>query len=378
MAPSHGTLYYCMKKPNLSLLLATAGIALGTGCAHPPAAAPAADRPATPPPPVPRFSVKHMDPSVNPGTDFFRYACGDWLSNNPVPADKSSWGAFAELNERNLQLIHGILLSTSDGGAKPASPRTPLGEVAAFYASAMNTNRLEELGFAPLQEDFARIAAVKSPAEVLRLVAGFHHQGVPAMFGAGISPDAKNSSYYAFQMSQGGLGLPDRDYYLSPDFAAKREAYQTHIAKMFVLAGETQPDATAQAATIVDLETALAKASKDRADLRDPIANYHKFTLAEAEQKYPRLELPAFSGRFGHCFVARGDHSSARIFCRAGRDGGPASAGRLESLFALARHSRRRAVSERGGGKRVVRVLRDGAERAASTGAALAAGGAHD
>jgi putative endopeptidase len=283
-----------MKKFKLPLLLATAALALGTGCAHPPAAAPTADRPATPMPPVPRFSVKYMDASVNPGTDFFRYACGDWLSNNPVPADKSRWGAFEELNERNLQLIHGILLSTCDGSAQPAPSRSPLGEVAAFYAAAMNTNRLEELGFAPLREDFARIAAVKSPAEVLRLVAEFQHRGLPVMFGAGVSPDAKNSSYYAFQMSQGGLGLPDRDYYLSPDFAAKREAYQTHIAKMFVLAGETQPDATAQAATIVDLETAMAKASKDRADLRDPIANYHKFTLAEAEQKYPRLELPAF------------------------------------------------------------------------------------
>ena len=109
-----------------------------------------------------------------------------------------------------------------------------------------------------------------------------------------MSPDAKNSGFYAFDLSQGGLGLPDRDYYLSADFAAKLEAYRTHVGKMFVLAGERESDAAAHAATVVEVETALAKASKARADLRDPIANYHKFTVAEAAQKYPRLELPAF------------------------------------------------------------------------------------
>ena len=284
-----------MKKRNLPLLLATAGLALGPGCAQPPAAGPATAQPATPPPPAPRFSVKYMDTSVNPGTDFFRYACGNWLANNPVPADKSRWGAFEELNERNLQLIHGILLAAvAEREAKAAPARSPAGEVAAFYAAAMNTNRLEELGFTPLREDFARIAAIQSSAEIVRAVADLRRRGMPALFGAGVSPDAKNSGFYAFDLSQGGLGLPDRDYYLSADFAAKLEAYRTHVGKMFVLAGERESDAAAHAATVVEVETALAKASKARADLRDPIANYHKFTVAEAAQKYPRLELPAF------------------------------------------------------------------------------------
>jgi putative endopeptidase len=284
-----------MKKLKLPLALAAAGLALGQGCAHPPAVCLPAEQTGQPPPPAPRFSVKYMDTSVDPGADFFRYACGAWLAANPVPADKSRWGAFEELQDRNWHLIHAILLSTlpdCDGKAPP--PRSPAGEVGAFYASAMNTNRLEELGFAPLRDDFARIAALNSTAEIPRLAADLRGRGVPALFGSGVSTDAKNSGYYAFELSQGGLGLPDRDYYLTTNFAAKLEAYPVHIAKMLVLAGETESEARRHAATIVELETALAKACKARADLRDPMANYHKFTVAEAAAKYPRLALRTF------------------------------------------------------------------------------------
>jgi len=284
-----------MKKMKLPLLLASAGLVLGPGCAHKPAACLAADQPAPPPPPAPRFSVQYMDRSVDPGADFFRYACGAWLAANPVPADKSSWDAFEELQERNWHLIHDILLSTiADCDAKPPPPHSPLGEVGAFYASAMNTNRLEELGFTPVHDDFARIAALQSTAEVLRFVADLQNRDIPALFGSDASPDDKNSGFYAFELSQGGLGLPDRDYYLTTNFAAKLQAYPVHMAKMFVLAGERESEAKTHAATVVELETALAKACKPRADLRDPIANYHKFTVAEAVEKYPRLALRAY------------------------------------------------------------------------------------
>jgi putative endopeptidase len=222
------------------------------------------------PPAVPRFSVGYMDPTIEPGSDFYHYADGTWLKNNPVPADKSRWGAFAELQERNWFLIHGILDETL---TRAAAPNTQVQKVADFYRSATDTNKLEQLGFKPIEPDLKRIAELKSTEEWLRLLADFHARGIGAGFGRSATPDAKNSSVYAFYVSQGGLGLPDRDYYLSERFAKQREAYVEHMTKMFGLIGEDTAAAKTHAATVLEIETALAKASKSRVDLRDPIAN---------------------------------------------------------------------------------------------------------
>jgi putative endopeptidase len=163
----------------------------------------------------------------------------------------------------------------------------------------MDTNRLEQLAFQPLAADFARIAAIDSPEALLRVAAELDARGLGAMFGASASPDAKNSGFYAFHLGQGGLGLPDRDYYLSDGFAKQREAYAAHISKMLTLAGESQAEAGARAKTILGLETELAKASKSRTDLRDPIANYHKFAVQDLPAKYPALPLKTFLSTAG-------------------------------------------------------------------------------
>jgi putative endopeptidase len=233
-----------------------------------------------------------MDTGVTPGADFFHYANGAWIKANPVPADKSRWAGFDELQERNWHLIHDILDSTlANSVAKLPQYVT---EVGSFYASAMDTNHLEQLAFKPLWDDFDRIAALKTSEDVMRLLADLQIREVGSMFDFGVSPDARNSGFYAFELGQGGLGLPDRDYYLAESFAEKRAAYQVHIAKMLALTGELEVDAKADAAKILNLETALAKACKARADLRDPIANYHKFTVPEAIAKYPHLPLRAY------------------------------------------------------------------------------------
>jgi len=242
-------------------------------------------------PPIPRFSTDYMDKSVEPAADFYHYAAGTWIKKNPVPADKSRWASFSELQERNWHLIHEILDGTTNAAVREDSPAQ---KVRDFYISALDTNRIEKLGFKPLGADLKRIDKVRSKQDLFALVADFHMRGVGGFFADGVSPDAKNSSVYAFQLSQGGLGLPDRDYYLKDSFAKQREAYTNHIARMFVLAGTKRAEVEAAARTVLDLETQLAKASKARADLRDPIANYHKFGAIEAGSKYPDLSLRVF------------------------------------------------------------------------------------
>jgi len=242
-------------------------------------------------PKVPRFSTNYMDQAVQPGSDFYEYADGNWVKHNPVPPDKSRWGGFMELQERNWFLIHQIL---DDCLATEPPPNSPARKVADFFRSAMDTNRLEQLGFKPIQPQLKRIGDLSSTEDVLRLLADFHGHGIDACFGRAPSPDARNSSVYAFYLSQGGLGLPDRDYYLSDRFSKQREAYVVHIAKMFSLLGEDSTSAKAHAATVVDMETALAKASKSRVDLRDPIANYHKMAVADILRDFPAAPISTY------------------------------------------------------------------------------------
>ena len=278
-----------MNIPNrLILITATATFALGQ--LH---SVTAADSP----PSVPRFSISYMDKTVAPGADFYRYACGTWLKDNPVPADKSRWGGFGELQERNWYLLHQILDESAADKTAPA--KSVVREVGDFYAAAMDTNRLEQLGFQPLEPAFAQIAALQSTTEMFQLLAELHGRTVRSTFSAGVSADAKNSAINAFEMGQGGLGLPDREYYLADSFADKLKEYGKHIAKMLTLAGATPESAAADAKTIVSLETALAKASKSRTDMRDPIANYHKFTVAELATKYPDLALKQYLSASG-------------------------------------------------------------------------------
>ncbi len=257
------------------------------------AAADSADEPA----PVPRFSVDYMDRSVAPETDFYRYACGNWVKNNPVPEDKPSWASFLEVRERNSQLLHGILEEAAKGEPTASPIARKLGD---FYQSALNTSKLDELGFAPLQEDFRVVGSLTSTAEAIKLMAHFFMSGKGGnVFHASVDPDEHNSVRYLLQLGQGGLGLPDRDYYLTDQFAKERAAYVAHIAKMFRLSGESEAQSSEHAGRIMDLETALAKASKSRVQLRDPIENYHKFTLDDAVHRYPSLELPKFIAATG-------------------------------------------------------------------------------
>jgi len=236
-------------------------------------------------PPVPRFSTNYMDLSVDPGKDFYHYADGTWLKNNPVPADKSRWASFMELSERNWYLIHQILEdAAADTKSAAKSPRREVGD---FFASAMNTNRIEKLKFGPIEDDLKRVDRVRNVKDMFALLADFHRRGIGGVFDAGIAPDEKNSSIYAYYLQQGGLTMPDRDYYLKDIFAEIRQKYREHVAKMFRLLGEDQNKALIDAATVLDLENDLAQASRTRVELRDPDKNYNKFDTAEFIEKDP-------------------------------------------------------------------------------------------
>ena len=261
----------------LFLLAATSGAVL------------AADNAGTNQPPrVPAFSVSYMDRSVSPATNFYQFADGQWLKDNPVPPDKSRWASFSELAERNWYLIHGILESAaSQSAALPAnSPRREVGD---FYASVMDTNRIEDLGLKPLAGDMQAIDQIKTTQGLLALLADFHQRGISGIFDVGFGPDEKNSSIYAVELGQSGLSLPDRDYYLKENFADKLKKYHDHITTMFTLAGDPAAVAGSNADTVIALETELAKASRTRVELRDPEKNYNKFTPGDLAAKTPAL-----------------------------------------------------------------------------------------
>jgi putative endopeptidase len=239
-----------------------------------------------PEPPVPGFSISYMDRSIDPAKDFYSFSDGQWAKDNPVPADKARWASFTQLSERNLYLIHALLEEAAAGDAPSGTPRREVGD---FYTSAMDTNRLEQIRFRPIEGDLKRIDGVKSKDDLFRVLASFHEAGLGGMFSAGVSPDARQSSIYALELHQGGLSLPDRDYYLKESFAEQRQGYREHVGKMFVFLGESPEDADAHAGIVLDLETELAKASRTRVDLRDPNKNYNKFAKAQLLARNPAL-----------------------------------------------------------------------------------------
>ena len=264
-----------MPRSKVLFAVAAANLAL-LGCPWSPLAA--ADAPPVAPPPI---DLGNLDTKVKPGDDFYLYADGGWLEKNPIPAAYSRWGSFEELVERNNATLHTIL---DDCAANPGAAGGIRQKVGDFYASGMDEKATDAAGVQPLADEFARVAAVKDRAELPALLAHLHTIGVEAGFSLNVGADDKNSTTNIAQLYQGGLGLPDRDYYTKDDDRSKtlRQQYEEHVAKMFTLLGDPSDKAAAAAKAVVGLETELAKASKTRVELRDPEANYHKQGLDEA------------------------------------------------------------------------------------------------
>jgi putative endopeptidase len=243
--------------------------------------------------------VKSMDKKANPTDDFNQYANGKWMKNNPIPATEGRWTSFNILAERNYDILRTICeAAAADRNAQPGSARQKVGD---FYRLAMDSNKLEFDNYAPLGIDFATIKVIIDNQDAIVKVAGMHQKGIPAFFGFGVGQDVKNSDRYACYLSQGGLGLPDRDYYLKEDEKSKtiREEYVKHIIKMLSMTDYNATEASEAAAKIMALETSLAKASMTRVERRDPDKTYNKRTVAELKNDYPNINWSGYFEKTG-------------------------------------------------------------------------------
>ena len=236
----------------------------------------------------PPLDLKNMDTSVKPGDDFFLYADGNWIKQTEIPPEYSRWGAFNELIERNNDALHTIAEKASQTQVDPKlAPETQ--KVGDYYASGMDEQAIEAMRTKPLQEELNRINMIKDRQDVLAEIAHLHSIGVNAFFNFGAGQDAKDSTRDIAQAVQGGLGMPDRDYYTKqdPDMKGKREKYIAHVTKMLTLLGEPAGKAAEDAKKIMALETKLAEASRTRVQLRDPIKNYNKMGVRQLQDLTP-------------------------------------------------------------------------------------------
>ena len=223
--------------------------------------------------------IEHMDSTVRPQDDFFDYANGGWIKNNPIPAEESSWGIGKMVQED----IYKKLISTNEKAMKASAAEGSTDQkIGDFWFSAMDTTKIEQAGLAPLQPTLDKLNSIADLNSLMTFALDLQRKGVGSFFGSFVAQDAKRSDVMALYLYQGGLGLPNRDYYFNNDERTKgiREKYVLHIANMLKLAGTDTAAAKTQAQTIMQLETELAKNSRKLEDLRDPYKNYNKMATA--------------------------------------------------------------------------------------------------
>ena len=251
------------------------------------------------------FDLSALDKSVDPCDDFYEYACGTWRKNNPVPSDQVFWARYNQLAEYNREVLHKIL----EQAAVVTPGRTPAAKIAGdFYFSCMNQTTVNQQGLGPLKSQLARIASISNREQLLDSVAFLHSQGVPALFEFSAQPDLHDATTEIATVFQGGLGLPDRDYYINQDDKSRetRTRYLAHIAAMFRLAGDDPTAAEKEASAVVAVETSLAAAAFERVKMRDPKNRDHKMTVTELTNLAPGV-------RFARFFKATGARTFTQV-----------------------------------------------------------------
>ncbi len=248
--------------------------------------------------PGPEFSTANMNMTANPCVDFYQYACGGWMAANPIPPDQSRWGTFEQLADRNRTILRGILEKASVDDPKRSPVEQKIGD---FYASCMDESAIDKLGIQPLDPELKRIDAIQAKDQIVDELVHLHLIGVGVLFNFYASPDYKNSTQNIADMDQGGLGLPDRDYYFKQDAKSVqlREQYVAHVRKMLELAGEPASKSAADADAVMHIETELAMGALDRVSRRDPNKTYHKMSIKELKQLSPGIDWPKFFAGLG-------------------------------------------------------------------------------
>ncbi len=239
------------------------------------------------------FSIDNIDKTLDPCVDFYQYACGNWMKNNEIPADRSSWASFVELDERNLVTLRDILEKASTGGPNRSAVEQKIGD---FYGACMDEKAANQKGLAPLQPELDRVAATKDKAGLIDVIARVHLIGPSPLFNFYSNSDLHNANQVIAYIDQGGLSLPDRDYYIKDDarMTDMRKHLVEYITETFTLSGQSAQPAGASAQTVMRIETALAKASMDRTLRRDPKTRDHKMTRDAALAMAPNFYLDRY------------------------------------------------------------------------------------
>jgi endothelin-converting enzyme/putative endopeptidase len=248
--------------------------------------------------PGPGFSLDNIDKSVDPCVDFYQYACGNWMKNSEIPADRPSWQSFSELDESNLGIERSILQKAAAGGSSRNAIDQKIGDL---YGSCMDEKAVNEKGIAPLKPELDRVAAVKDKGALIDEIAHVHLTGAGSLFGFYSNSDLHNAGTVIAYIDQGGLSLPDRDYYLKDDarMVEMRKHYIAYVTEMFTLAGQSAEQAADSAKTVLRIETALATAAMDRTERRDPKKRDHKMKRDDLIAMAPNFSLQRFFAGIG-------------------------------------------------------------------------------
>ena len=249
---------------------------------------------------TPSLDVTAMDRTADPCEDLYRYACGSWQRNNPIPSDQARWSVYGKTYVDNQRYLWGLLAEDAKPDGKRTATQQLIGD---FFGACMDTGAIEAAGLAPLARDLQQIDRLGNKAGLGALLGGLQaRSGSGAfLFGAGAEQDAKESTRIIGAVYAGGLGLPDRDYYVKDDAKTQetRARYLDHVGRMFELIGDAPEAARAQAATVMRIETALAKATLTRTEQRDPYQVYHRTSAAELAKLAPGVDWPAYGAALG-------------------------------------------------------------------------------